>query len=600
MSHHMEDRRIHLFASPLAEEGGHYSPAKNAELHETETSPSPPPTEHVQETLPYRNHDESLHANPAFQRHAEATSTELFYDLFFVANLTTFTSVHEINTSKQLESYVGFFSILWFSWYQVSMFDLRFAVDSIFERICKGLQFGFMVGFAVAGTKFEPDNEQDNYLYFQDLSLLLMGSRFVLMFQYMVALYFTKHYLRVRVPLFLIIINYFVAAILYLGLYFAFKHPSTGPHAYIGWYVVAVAETAVTSVVSSIWRLVSFKGTHMLQRMSLLTLIILGEGVIGLTKSMTGIVNNYNIFTSAVIGDIVAAILVIYFFFLIYFNRLQEHHIGTFKQQIWALLHFPFHVALVLALEGSQQFILWRQGIQLVNDLGTMFDNVTDSYDVNSVQPREVYDDVGSQLNDIAYNNTFYYAPEGFNLDTYEDNFDHAYEAYQNLTEEVTSKAHNASSEWLETAGNATNAIQIAIYNMYTVLSDASFAEIGIAVDEEDVLDESSGEDAESAGSISDPQWANLFLLVYGYTFIAAGVALLIIGVLGLLSHKPKRLGGWLRAAVTIAVGIALALLSIMLITGDELSAYLPSPWVLPTLALAFFIVVVTDNIRKR
>ncbi|KAI9694927.1 MAG: hypothetical protein M1822_000544 [Bathelium mastoideum] len=600
MSHHMEDRRIHLFASPLAEEGGHYSPAKNADLHETETSPSPPPTEHVQETLPYRNHDESLHANPAFQRHAEATSTELFYDLFFVANLTTFTSVHEINTKQQLESYVGFFSILWFSWYQVSMFDLRFAVDSIFERICKGLQFGFMVGFAVAGSQFEPDQEQENSMYFQDLSLLLMGSRFVLMFQYMVALYFTKHYLRVRVPLFLIIINYFVAAILYLGLYFAFKHPSTGPHAYIGWYIVAVAETLATSVVSSIWRLVSFKGTHMLQRMSLLTLIILGEGVIGLTKSMAGIVNNGNIFTSAVIGDTIASILVIYFFFLIYFNRLQEHHIGTFKQQIWAILHFPFHVALVLALEGSQQFILWRQGVQLVVDLTSWFDSVQDSYDTNSVQPQEVYDDVGNQLYDIAWNTTFSYAPETFNSQPYIDKFNEAYGVYQNLTEEVTSKAHNVSSELLETAGNATNAIYDAINNMYSIVSDATFAEIGIAVPVEEATEDSGGDEAEFDGSITDPKWADLFPLVYGYTFIAAGVALMIIGVLGLLSHKPKRLGGWLRAAVTIAVGLAIALLSIMLVTGDELTDFLLSPWVLPTLALAFFIVVVTDNIRKR
>lgn len=34
---------------------------------------------------------------------------KLFYDLFFVANLTTFTGLHEINTSKALEAYIGYF-----------------------------------------------------------------------------------------------------------------------------------------------------------------------------------------------------------------------------------------------------------------------------------------------------------------------------------------------------------------------------------------------------------------------------------------------------------------------------------------------------------
>jgi hypothetical protein len=50
--------------------------------------------------LPLVSNDENLHDSPEFHRHAEATSIELFYDLFFVANLTTFTNVHEVNDHK--------------------------------------------------------------------------------------------------------------------------------------------------------------------------------------------------------------------------------------------------------------------------------------------------------------------------------------------------------------------------------------------------------------------------------------------------------------------------------------------------------------------
>jgi hypothetical protein len=35
---------------------------------------------------------------PMFKHHHEATSIELFYDLFFVANLATFTANHETDT----------------------------------------------------------------------------------------------------------------------------------------------------------------------------------------------------------------------------------------------------------------------------------------------------------------------------------------------------------------------------------------------------------------------------------------------------------------------------------------------------------------------
>ena len=36
---------------------------------------------------------------PVFKHHHESSTVELFYDLFFVANLTTFTANHDINDS---------------------------------------------------------------------------------------------------------------------------------------------------------------------------------------------------------------------------------------------------------------------------------------------------------------------------------------------------------------------------------------------------------------------------------------------------------------------------------------------------------------------
>lgn len=74
----------------------------------------------------------------------------------------------------------------------------------------------------------------------------------------------------------------------------------------MAWYVIAVVETCVNIAVSSKWKVVSFKGTHLVQRMSLLTLIIcksrrhpsrcreeltkyniVGEGIIVICKSIS-------------------------------------------------------------------------------------------------------------------------------------------------------------------------------------------------------------------------------------------------------------------------------------------------------------------------
>jgi hypothetical protein len=46
------------------------------------------------------------------------------------------------------------------------------------------------------------------------------------------------------------------------------------------WYAVGLTEIIVTVGISCYWRIISFKGTHLVQCMSLLTLIILGKGII--------------------------------------------------------------------------------------------------------------------------------------------------------------------------------------------------------------------------------------------------------------------------------------------------------------------------------
>jgi hypothetical protein len=44
---------------------------------------------------------------------------------------------------------------------------------------------------------------------------------------------------------------------------------------------------------------------------------------------------------------------------MLYFDCLQEEHFGTIKQQVWASLHFPLHIILVLVLQGVSLLIMW-------------------------------------------------------------------------------------------------------------------------------------------------------------------------------------------------------------------------------------------------
>jgi hypothetical protein len=52
-----------------------------------------------------------------------------------------------------------------------------------------------------------------------------------------------------------------------------------------------------------------------------------------------------------------------YFFFQIYFDWMDHEHLKGLRQLTWTIFHFPFHVALLLFMEGSTQFMMWWKAV---------------------------------------------------------------------------------------------------------------------------------------------------------------------------------------------------------------------------------------------
>lgn len=325
------------------------------------------------------------HELPPFKHHRESSTIELFYDLFFVANLSSFTSNHEITNTESLKNYIGFFTILWFTWLQTSLFDVRFATDSVWNRFAKAISFGVMTGFAITGAIYDTSDVVENVKAFRALSMILMVSRLCLVAQYAVILFYVRRYSKTWAPLLWTMGALFVAAMIYLGTFFGFDTKDAGesfpiqhggPQTYIAYYVVACIETVAIIAISCIWRVVSFKHTHLVERIGLLTLIIvssptscgdhrliflqMGEGIIGITKSVSQILRNSSSTSGSDIATIVSSVLLIYFIWVLYFDQIENDRFGTIRQQIWALLHFPLHVAILLTVEGTTELILWN------------------------------------------------------------------------------------------------------------------------------------------------------------------------------------------------------------------------------------------------
>jgi hypothetical protein len=92
--------------------------------------------------------------------------------------------------------------------------------------------------------------------------------------------------------------------------------------------VTAILERIVNIAVSSKWEVLTFRGTHLIKRMSLLTLIIrkfssrytrsaqlteyiVGEGIIALSKSIATITEQEESLTAPLIGTIISAVVII-------------------------------------------------------------------------------------------------------------------------------------------------------------------------------------------------------------------------------------------------------------------------------------------------
>ncbi|KAF2755590.1 hypothetical protein EJ05DRAFT_478564 [Pseudovirgaria hyperparasitica] len=297
------------------------------------------------------------------QRH-EANTTELFFDLFFVANLALFTQYHSITDHKGFLTYIEFFGLIWGTWFSITLFDVRFGLDSVFERACKFVQYAVFVVFALVGSEFEPGSRsylpKDN-VNFRILSWALCASRALLMIQYLVVLYFVmkRRYRRLYFPLALNAFWYLVTATVFGAMSAAF--PNTGnhhPHIYLMWYAAIFLEIVCVLSVSTIWRTLSFKLTHLAERMSLLTLIIMGEGIIGITKTVSIILAKGPVFSY--FGLVLCILFIIFWLYFIYFDNTPRGHFGTIRQQVWAFLHFPFHLSVVGIVEGAQQIVRAR------------------------------------------------------------------------------------------------------------------------------------------------------------------------------------------------------------------------------------------------
>lgn len=493
--------------------------------------------------------------------------------------MAVFTNNHALFNGLTVANYIGFFSILWSTWFHVAIYDVRFYVDSSFTRLCKMIFYAVMTSFVGLDAVYDTIDEGGTSRAFQGLALVLMLFRFILMVQYGTVLYFVPGFHKTLVPLLLMMVTYLLTGIAFLATYLSDRGVNLDGlegtiHVY-AWYIILAVEVVAVVLISSIWRVLSFKHTHLVERVGLLTLIIIGEGIIGLLKSLAYVISGTTISIWAEVGVVAASVFLIYFIYLLYFESVVHERFGSVRQQFWTLLHYFMHVALLLTVEGQSGMIIWQAVWSSVGWLVSVFPTTIDKA-VSYGSVEALVNGITGVLNET----TARY--HGASLTNY-------YDPVSDLAklQSSTNGTEFASAEWNETVSETLRHIQYGIE--YFIFNNFH------AEADEAALEET--KDPEEQVQI----FSNAYKVIFEFFYIAAGCLLIILALLYIFGRNKKKAHEWSSVGLRLAVGMALPCVSAVAFfetEGDHSTfRFLDCAWIVGVVTFCYLAVLLGDNI---
>lgn len=118
-----------------------------------------------------------------------------------------------------------------------------------------------------------------------------MFSRAILAVEYISTLWHVRKYKKCRIPLYVSIAVNVISMLIYLGISFRFQDGKRS-RVYMTWYFISGAEGVITLVISNVWPLLSFTKTHLMKRLTLITIMILGDGLVNIAKEVVTMVKS--------------------------------------------------------------------------------------------------------------------------------------------------------------------------------------------------------------------------------------------------------------------------------------------------------------------
>ncbi|OAA32178.1 hypothetical protein AAL_01510 [Moelleriella libera RCEF 2490] len=547
---------------------------------------------------------------PQFRRYEEPTLLEIFYDLFFAANYNVFSENREVTNHNSFKAYIGYFSLLWLTWFLTTAYDVRFLTDSIFERAARGLHLGVLVGFAVVAPIFDPSKQNASVM--QGMSIMLCMSRITLAVEYGNTLWHVKRYKRCRLPLYLTIALNIITTFIYLGVAFRFTD-NKNSRVFVTWYVISALEAVATLAISYFWPVMGFSQTHLIKRMTLLTVMMLGDGLVNIAKEIVIIVKSSVGWSADTIGAVTAGVATIYFVFLVYFDWLRStFYMAPVRQIVWTALHYPLHLSMVLFIQAFTQYIIWGELMRiLAKATADLFSDAALGSLMNSTSAQ-----VANATQDFVDNFFLSYPPKVPEISqTVQAGIKNLSSLPDTLWNQLGRAVLSNDFSFVETVNNDTLSTFVdSISGITSALNNNIFQilDIDVAKDEKSSAAPSTTNFTTSVLQGKQDKTFGRFRLLFAYGYLTAGLCLIFMSFLSIVA-RTTRWKPWplIRLALIFALAIGTASVSAIWYQGpgtttgetaltfidDPLGRYLMTPWVILTIFVVFTVVLILTHI---
>jgi len=259
----------------------------------------------------------------------------------------------------------------------------------------------------------------------------------------------------------------------------------------------------------------------------------------------------------------------------------DESGLAKVSAYLWSLAHFPFHLALVLIMEGATQFVVWWKIVELI-------DYVSDQFMAAfGLAEDDTSTDIASSM--VRHlNETVNFIWEHYPRDLLVSHFhrEKLLETIGNFKDTHLRDFHDPAklegNHEFDVFTDSFRALKVTTLN--SILKNFNIEEISDAgwQDHPETYEQHAFEDA-----------AKRFDLVYIYVFCLAGAALILMALLHVLS-RPRLAGLMPRLvmATVLVFGVGLMLLASMA-RYEAHTRFTTTPWIIPSICIVFFFALV-------